>query len=617
MLQQTASATFCEVLHQRVTQNPDQLAFLYLKNGETADDRITYQDLDLKATAIAAHLSALIPPGERAVLIYPYEAGIEFITAFLGCLYAGVVAVPSHPPRSRYTLSDLSDRIETTQANLILSTPALTPKLKRQLLGPNQPTTHRSLQWLTTHTIDLNPSASWTPPQIGGHTLAFLQFTSGSTGKPKGVMIDHNCLLYNQQVLQQAFGHSTQSVGVGWLPLFHDMGLIGNALQALYLGTSCVLMSPLAFFQKPIRWLQAISKYRATTSGGPNFAYDLLCQQVQEDQLIDLDLSCWEVAFSGAEAVRVETLDRFVAKFQGCGFQRQAFYPCYGMAEATLFITGGDKTEAPVIQHLQAEALEQNQVALARPQQQRVQTLVSCGQPWLDGKIAIVDPGTLTCCPGDRIGEIWVSTVGLGQGYWQQHELTAQTFQAHLQDTGEGPFLRTGDLGFLLDGNLFITGRRHDVLVFWGLNHYPQHIEQTLSHCHPGFNANSCAAFSIPVEGQERLVIAQEVQRSYRHSLRAQEVASTIHWVAFQDHFVDVHIFALVAPGGLPKTPSGKIQRQACRQQFLDNTLNVLDEWRSPQQHPADIPTIMRHYYNPITHIKRYADQARGWWRQH
>ncbi|MGB7413567.1 MAG: AMP-binding protein, partial [Thermosynechococcaceae cyanobacterium] len=265
-------------------------------------------------------------------------------------------------------------------------------------------------------------------------------------------------------------------------------------------------------------------------------------------------------------------------------------------------------------QYVDEEALANNQVALASSEQKRVQALVSCGRPWLDGTVAIANPDTLTPCPPNEIGEIWVATAGLGKGYWQQPELTQGTFHAIL-NTGEGPFLRTGDLGFMHNGNLFITGRRHDVLVFWGLNHYPNHIEHTANQLHPGFNPNSCAAFSVPVNGQDRLVIAQEVERSARKSLKAQDIASTLHWVAFQDHFVDVYALALVSPGGLPKTPSGKIQRSKCRQQYLNGTLKILDQWQAPPHMAADIPGLMRHYFNPVNHLKRYLDQAKGKWR--
>lgn len=602
--------TFVELLRAQAERRPQQVAYIALKNGEQEGGRITYGELDRRARAISTHLATLLNPGDRALLVYPYESGIEFIAAFLGCLYAGIVAVPSHPPRSRYSLNDLSARLETAQAQVVLSPIALGNKLRRQL-SEAEPSATLSLQWVTPSKLSIAEADRWQSPPLNSETLAFLQYTSGSTGRPKGVMIDHACLLYNQKVLKQAFGHSEKSIGVGWLPLFHDMGLIGNALQALYLGTSCVLMSPFDFIQKPVRWLQAISRYGATTSGGPNFAYDLLCRQVKEEQLAELDLSHWDVAFSGAEAVKVETIDRFSDKFARCGFRRDAFYSCYGMAEATLFITGGEKTEPPLVQYVQEAALEKNQVVLASPQQKRVQALVSCGRSWLDGRVAIAHPDTLDRCAPNQIGEIWVATAGLGKGYWQQPDLTAQTFQAHLQ-TGDGPFLRTGDLGFLLDGNLYITGRLHDVLVFWGLNHYPHHIEGTISACHPGFSAN-CAAFAVPVAGQERLVIAQEVQRSYRRTLKAKDVASTVHWMAFQDHFVDVYALALVSPGGLPKTPSGKLQRSQCRQQFLDGTLKVIDEWISPPHRSADIPGLMRHYFNPVTHLKRYFDRLR--WR--
>lgn len=607
----TQVATFVDCLRDRTQSQPHQTAFTFLENGETPSRVVTYAALDQRARAIAAQLQSSLTPGDRVVLIYPYDAGIEFIEAFLGCLYAGVVAVPCHPPRSRSGWSDLTGRLRSSSAAAILTAPSMQRQLKRQLTQSDTglPT---EIRWLLDSDIADEQAADWRSPSLTPDTLAFLQYTSGSTGLPKGVMVTHHCILHNQTQLQMAFEHTDALIGVGWLPLFHDMGLIGNVLQVLYLGASCVLMSPIAFIQKPVRWLQAISHYRATTSGGPNFAYDLLCRHVTPDQIQTLDLSTWQVAFSGAEPVRLETMERFAALFAPAGFRREAFYPCYGMAEATLFIAGGSKAEFPKILHVDEAALEADRVAVGDRPGHRVRSLVSCGSAWLDGQLAIAHPERLTRCAEDEVGEIWVAGSGLAAGYWNEPDLSDRTFRAYLSDTKAGPFLRTGDLGFLHGDQLFITGRLHDVMVFWGLNHYPQHIEQTLDRCHPAFRSNGCAAFSIRVGQDDRLVIAQEVERSYRNRITAVEVAELIRWQVFQEHFVDVWAIALLKPGSLPRTSSGKIQRRICREQYLEGRLDQLDEWRSPANAPSDVSALMRHYFNPVTHLRRYVSLARG-----
>jgi acyl-CoA synthetase (AMP-forming)/AMP-acid ligase II len=601
--------TLINLIGDRAQNNPDQTAFIFLKDGETAETRLTYGELDRQARAIAAHLSQWATMGDRVMLVYPYDAGLEFIAAFVGCLYAGLVAVPCHPPRNRNGVEDLLGRLVSSESRYLLTTKPLQSRLHSQFdkhiaSGEGQWAVP-SLEWIATETIAAEDGCDWQRSPIHRESLAFLQYTSGSTGFPKGVMITHDCLLHNQKLLQLAFGHTEQSVGVGWLPLFHDMGLIGNVLQALYLGTSCILMSPVAFIQKPIRWLQAISRYRATTSGGPNFAYDLLCRYVTDEQLQSLDLSSWEVAFTGAEPVRAETLEQFAARFAPCGFRREAFYPCYGMAEATLFITGGHKSKPPKLVHVSDAALAENRVEWLSSSTPNSRTLVGCGHSWLDSQIAIAHPETGQRCAPDQIGEIWVAGSGLGRGYWQQLEATERTFQAYLADSGEGPFLRTGDLGFVRDGELFITGRLHDVLVFWGLNHYPEHLERTVADCHPAFRANSAVAFAAPVDGRDRLFIAQEVDRQYRNRLTADDVVESIRWALFDQHFVDVYGILLLKPGGIPKTSSGKLQRRTCREMYLNGELEILSEWRSPTP-AADIPFLIRRYLNPMTHLKRY-----------
>ena len=593
-----------EILQQQAKTKPEKIAYIFLEDGENKEIKLTYQELDLQARAIAAQLQKLVSPGARALLVYSYNSGLEFIAAFFGCLYAEVVAVPCHPPQNRLTIAEVQTRLESSAAEAILTDSSLFNKLKTKLSQVE----NSQLHWLNTN--KLNNSESWVSPELNQNTLAFLQYTSGSTGEPKGVMITHGCLLQNQEMLRLAFGHSEQTIGVGWLPLFHDMGLIGNVIQVVYLGASCVMISPVSFVQKPIRWLQAISKYQATTSGAPNFAYELLCDRVKEDQLAKLDLSSWEVAFCGAEPVQAQTMEKFSRKFTKSGFRKAAFFPCYGMEEATLMITGGNKAKFPTIKHLDKVALEQNEAVVGKKAQKGITTIVSAGYPWLDGKIAIVDPQSLAECATNQIGEIWFSSSTVGQGYWQLPQATEETFQVSLGE--QDKFLRTGDLGFIDNGELYITGRLNDVLVFWGLNHYPQNIEQTIAECHSGLKANCGAAFAVTVAGKEQLVVVQEIERSYRKSLVLDDVVEAIRWAIFQEHFIDIYGIVLLKPGRLPKTSSGKVQRNTCRSKFLDKSLDIWEQWYLSDSKSSDVTALWERYTNPITYVRMISAVVRG-----
>ena len=429
--------------------------------------------------------------GERALLLYP--AGLEFIVGFFGCLYAGVVAVPVYPPRRNRSMERIQAIADDAEAKVALTTDTVLGRVERLI----DETPHlKQLAWLDTCHVPDGLDAQWRQPDIHGETLAFLQYTSGSTGTPKGVMLNHASLVHNSALIAHAFEHTRSSVGVFWLPSYHDMGLIGGILQPIYIGRTNVLMSPMTFLQKPFRWLSAISRFRATTSGGPNFAYQHCIDKITPEQRKQLDLSGWKVAFNGAEPVRAETLRRFAEAFAPCGFRPESFYPCFGLAEATLIVSGGRTTAPPVIRSFDAEALTLGEAREVGSGVGASRDLVGCGETLPDQKIVIANPETKSTCPPDEIGEIWVSGPSMAQGYWKRPDVTEAMFRAHLADTGEGPFLRTGDLGFMLDGELFITGRLKDLIILRGVNLYPQDIELTVFRCHPRLRVDCAAAFA-------------------------------------------------------------------------------------------------------------------------
>ncbi|MEJ6479853.1 fatty acyl-AMP ligase [Nostoc punctiforme UO1] len=556
-------ATLIELLRFRAFSQPDEIAYTFLLDGEKDTVNLTYAELDKQAQTIAAYLQFK----ERVLLLYP--PGLEYIAAFFGCLYAGAIAVPAYPPRPNRSLHRLQSIVADAKASIVLTNTAVLSNLERQLAElPDL----RALNWLTTDSTDNNLANKWQQPEIDSDSLAFLQYTSGSTGTPKGVMVSHGNLLHNQKMIQEGFQHTEKTIIVGWLPLYHDMGLIGNILQPLYLGVRCILMSPVAFLQRPIRWLETISRYRGTTSGGPNFAYDLCMRKVTPEQLSTLDLSSWDVAFNGAEPVRVETIEKFSSTFASCGFRKEAFYPCYGMAETTLFVSGGIKTDAPVYITVREDELAQNRVVLAQGTE-GTRTLVGCGQTYINQEIAIANPETLIRCTADEVGEIWVAGSSITQGYWNRLELTEQVFRANLADSKK-QFFRTGDLGFLHNGELFITGRLKDLIIIHGRNHYPQDIEMTVANSHEALIPGAGAAFTIDSKGEERLAIVQEIDRHYRN-IDNDAVAEVIRTAIAQQHELQVHAIALIKMGSICKTSSGKIQRHACRNAFINGTLEL------------------------------------------
>jgi amino acid adenylation domain-containing protein len=580
-------ATLAGLLRSRAAERPDRVAYIFLADGEVEAERLTWAELDARAGAVAAALAQTVAPGERALLLYP--PGLDFVTAFFGCLYAGVVAVPAYPPRPNdRSQSRLRSIARDAEPRAALTTAAILAGVE----GPRGLLTIApelaAMRFIPTDTLAVG-GADAHLAEPDPESIAFLQYTSGSTSTPKGVMVTHANLLHNERMIGAAFGMDEDSIVVGWLPLYHDMGLIGNVLQPLHAGGRCVLMSPVAFLQKPMRWLEAISRFRGTTSGGPNFAYELCARKATPEALAGLDLSSWRVAFNGAEPVRAATLERFAAAFAPCGFRPEAFYPCYGLAEATLFVTGGTPGHAPRVEAVDAAALERHEVVPDASGAGR--ELVSCGRAWMGQRVVVADPEAGLECPPGTVGEVWISGPSVAQGYWRHDEATARDFNAWLltpEGGGEGPYLRTGDLGFLQDGELYVTGRLKDLVIIRGRNHYPQDLELTAERAHPDLRPGNGAAFSVELGGEERLVVVHEVERHRRGGREGlEEAAEAVRRAVAEEHEVMVHEVVLIRAGSLPKTSSGKVQRSLCRSLYLNGELAVVGRSALARSEPA------------------------------
>ncbi|MEA5621833.1 AMP-binding protein [Nostoc sp. UHCC 0251] len=563
------------LLRQRAQQQPDRVAFTFLSD-EAAPIQLTYHQLDCRARAIAAYLQLTKAVGERALLLYP--ASLEFITAFYGCLYAGVIAVPAYAPRNnKLSMERIQAIIADAQSQLVLTNSQALSRTQQQLINiPNS----KELQWLATDTLSEDFAEVWKQPVVCEDTLAYLQYTSGSTATPKGVMISHGNVTYNSADMALSWQTTSDSVLVSWLPHYHDFGLVYGIIQPVYRGFPCFLMLPTSFIQKPIRWLQAISHYRGTHSGAPNFAYELCVQKISPEQRDTLDLSSWSIAVNGAEPIHFDTLRRFAKTFVHCGFRWDSLCPGYGLAEATLKVSASRKGEIPSFYSVQTAALEKYHIVEELTDSTtKARKLVKCGSVQLDTKVVIVDPTSLTQCPPDRVGEIWVSGSSVAQGYWNRPEETEKTFRAYLADTKEGPFLRTGDLGFIKDGELFVTGRIKDVIIIRGRNCYPQDIERTAEKSHPALHSGAGAAFTIDTGVTSQLIVVQEVERTHLRKLNVEEVTRAIRRDISAAHDLSVDAVFLLKMASIPKTSSGKIQRSACRANLLAGTLDIVGGW--------------------------------------
>ena len=564
-------STLVDLLRWRSTQESNRLAYSFLADGEGAEQHLTLGDLDLRARAIAAWLQQETSVGDRVLLLF--MPGLDYIAAFFGCLYAGVIAVPAYPPRSSQRHRG-RERLRAIFADagvaLTLTSSAVAEKVEaffKQEAGSNLP--RRAV-------TDLLPdylASDWREPSIKSDSIAFLQYTSGSTATPKGVMVTHANLINNERMIEQTCGHTAESTFVGWLPLYHDMGLIGNVLQPLYIGARAILMPPTAFLQRPVLWLKAISAYGGRTSGGPNFAYEMCVRKISADECQNLDLSSWTVAFNGAEPVHQETMDRFATAFAPYGFQRDAFLPCYGLAEASLIVSGGPKPGKTTHCVADARALEAHRLQPPSYEGAPERVLVGCGAPVADTCIRIVDPDTQVEYGPGEVGEIWVAGPAVAAGYWNQPERSASVFHARLSGS-DYPFLRTGDLGLIHDGELYVTGRLNDLIIIRGQNHHPEDIEWTVQQCSSDVRVGAVAAFSVPGESEERLVIFIEVERNTR--VDAAALMKGVRDAVAACHEVQPYAVLLINTGRIPKTSSGKVQRHACSAAFIAGTIEAV-----------------------------------------
>ncbi|WP_231615533.1 aminotransferase class I/II-fold pyridoxal phosphate-dependent enzyme [Novipirellula artificiosorum] len=572
---------YVSVLGYWAEQRPDESAFVFT-DVEASEQRITYAELWHEVRALAGYLQdrCRIRSGDRVLLLYP--PGLDFVIGFFACHAAGAVAVPAYPPRRNRKASRIRSIVVDADTRWALSTQSVV----EQLTGDQKYDDLVGVQLLGTDDKSCRRIDKWRIPKLSCDSLAVLQYTSGSTGSPKGVMLTQGNLIANSKLILQAFEPDNAVCGLSWLPTYHDMGLVGGVLMPMFIGRTNVLMSPMTFLQRPARWLQGISKYGVSISGGPNFAYQLCVDKIAEDELQGVDLSSWEIAFNGAEPIRASTIHAFCERFEASGFRRGAFLPCYGMAETTLLVTGGPAETRPVITPFSGKQLDKKVVEAVEPDSESARSLIGCGRVLPEETVLIVDAETRMPLADDQIGEIWIQSPSVGQGYYQRKDATEQTFFAHTAD-GQGPFLRTGDLGFLHQDQLYVSGRLKDMIIVRGVNRYPQDIEETVEGASDAVQAGSVAAFAMEYDGREQLVIVAE-------AVRVRDLDWNAHLQAIRravtaDHELPPDAVYLIRNSSVPKTSSGKIQRHACLHAVRDGDLKLIAKWVRREEESAAV----------------------------
>ncbi|HEV2150539.1 MAG TPA: fatty acyl-AMP ligase, partial [Longimicrobiaceae bacterium] len=580
-------STLGDLIGGFAASTPSHAALVFLENGEGPGAELTYAELHRRAAALAGELERRGLRGERVLLLLP--SGLDYVVSFVGCLYAGVVAVPVYPPRNNWHAERVGVIAHDAGAKATLTLASLLTEVRSRLAAAGSEAVEALI---AADEVDFD-QPGFVDDTIRPGDLAYLQYTSGSTGNPKGVMVRHGDLLGNCALHAAGVGLTGGETQVSWLPIFHDMGLVEGITMPLTLGGTAVFMPPTAFVQKPVRWLRAISRYRGVFSGGPNFAYELCATKVSDAEAAELDLSCWRGALNGAEPISPRTLRRFAEKFAVSGFRPDALISAYGLAEATLVVSCGRFGEPSPTLHVEKRALEQGRIVVGAEDGAGSQPLVSSGRIRPEFEVRIVDAETGLPCAPDEVGEIWISGGSVCAGYWRHAEATEETFGATLPDRPGRRYLRTGDLGFARDGELYVTGRVKDLIIIRGANHYPQDLERTAETAHPALRRGGwAAAFTLEEgEGDPRLVVVHEVERTERKKVDPAEAGLAIMRAVTEQHGIDVDLVVLVEPAGVPKTSSGKIQRRACRRLLLGGGLREVGRWERPRAAAEAAPT--------------------------
>lgn len=579
-----APADLVLLLREQAVRLTDKPAFIFCPEGDEEQDRITYAELDRRARAIAADLQRRGAAGERVLVLC--RPGVDSVAGLFGCFYAGAVAVPVD---EKWPIKRVETIVPEVDARFALATAKTSEKMKSTVsdLGGRS-----DMTWLP---MDIVPGdgSDWVVPDVDANTIAMIQYTSGSTGVPKGCVLTHGNYLHNLEILRRTWDarvgermYSSPIAGVSWLPQYHDMGFVGGILGTLRVGITTVLMSPAAFMMRPIRWLQAMSRFRAVITAGPNFGYEACIKRSTPEQRAELDLSNWAIGVLGAEPVRPATLESFTEAFAPSGFRAETLMPCYGFAEATLCVTGESYSPVPIIRQFdRAASTEGRVVDAADVDGDAAIAMVACGRRQGGQDVLIVDPETRLRRGPDEIGEIWVAGPSVGVGYWNRPDETEHIFGARLADTGEGPYLRSGDMGFFRDDELYVTGRCKDLMSIGGYNHYPNDIEMTVQACHPALMDGRGAAFLLPADrgAPEYMVVVQEVHHHEAAETDLDELIASIREQIRTHHGIDAQAVVLLKPMRIPTTTSGKIQRAACRDKYVAGELTVLAEWAEPK----------------------------------
>jgi thioester reductase-like protein len=572
-------STLRGVLQWWAKTEPNRRAFTFI-DEDGSETSLTYGQFQERAQAIGAHLQKITRPGDRVIVLFP--PGLDFITGLFGCFYAGVTAVPLYPPepaRLKQTLPRLEKTAKDAQSQVILCNQRVhSKKILLAMIARGL----RGFQWVNSSKISPKLAKKWKEPPAQPDELALLMYTSGSTGFPKGVMLSQRNLVLDlrcyELMMQKYHAPKPEDGAFNWVPPYHITGLMMGILFPVYYGMPTHFMSPLDFLSQPKRWLESMSLSKASSSGGPNFSYEMCVRQIRPEEIKSLDLSHWALAMCGGEAVRPETFQRFTKTFAPAGFDPKAFCPGYGLTEAGMLVSIDLPSKLTTTLHLHTKALKQFRVEEVEESNPSARTILSCGIPTIGKQILIVDPENNTPCPPNRIGEIWVSSSSVAQGYWNNDEASRKTFQGFLADTGAGPYLRTGDLGFLHQGELFITGRYKEMIIIRGVNFYPEDIELAVREADPVLTSGRQAAFGIENNNEEALVVIAECE-----NLKKDQYKNTIQNIVNEisgRHQIKPSSVVLIKMGTLPQTPSRKVARYDCREDFLAGKLSILSQWQ-------------------------------------